>query len=353
MRYWRDDGFVLSGFRGLVLLLTVGLLGAGLLGCRGHRRIHATGRFYRMDTVVDITLVVPHGASVQPTWAAVDSLLKDWEERFGQGHPRSEVRRLNEHGGGTVGVSPALARMIARALELGKELDGAFDPTILPVKNLWGFGEGAADTAVPTEERIRAALGRVDYRSVEVDTERNTITLLRDDTAIDVGGVAKGYALYRLGVLLDSLGHEDYLVAAGGDILSRGKRRDGVAWRIGIQHPRIPDSLLATVSVDGGAVVTSGDYERFRMVEGTRYHHLFDPRTGRPARRHRSMTIWGSDPVAVDILSTGLFCLTPEEVIAFVNDHHGFECVAVDSSGEVYVSEGWRDEVVLPAKSGA
>ncbi|MBD3314553.1 MAG: FAD:protein FMN transferase, partial [Chitinivibrionales bacterium] len=142
---------------------------------------------------------------------------------------------------------------------------------------------------------------------------------------------------------LDNLGCTNYLVSAGGDILARGNRKDGKPWRVGIQHPRANGRLLATLDIGNGAVVTSGDYERYKIVEGTRYHHIFDPRTGRPARRHLSLTVVGEDPVAVDILSTGLFSMTPSEVLNFVNAHEKLECVGVDERGKVYVSEGWKE----------
>jgi thiamine biosynthesis lipoprotein len=328
-------------------------LAAGLVaGCDWRRLTHVTNRFYRMDTVVDITLVVPRGSRVEATWEAVDTLLKEWEERFSQTHPRSELRRLNEAAHDTVTVSPVLARMIARSLELGALLDGAFDPTILPIKELWGLGEGENEGSVPADEHIERALDRVDYRAVEVDTATATVRFLRDDITVDVGGVAKGGALQRLGRELESRGYHDYLIAAGGDILAEGRRRDGEAWHIGVQHPRAPDTLLATIRLDGGAVVTSGDYERFRMIDGIRYHHLFDPRTGRSSRHHQSMTVWGRDPVSVDILSTGLFCMEPADVLAFVEGQEGVECMGVDSTGRIYVSEGWQSEVTLPTDTG-
>ncbi len=133
-------------------------------------------------------------------------------------------------------------------------------------------------------------------------------------------------------------------------MVCKGKRPDGAPWLIGIQHPRDPDGMIGTVPLEGGSVVTSGDYERFRIVGGKRYHHIFDSRTGRCCGANRSVTITGENPVEVDVLSTGLFCRTAPEIVAFIDARPRFQCLVVDSTGSVFTSRGWKGTVMTGEK---
>jgi thiamine biosynthesis lipoprotein len=303
--------------------------------------------FFRMDTVVEVTVVAPHGRGPENVWRRTDSLLTDWEERFSQDSRRSELRALNHRTTKTVAVSSALARMIRLGRAYGDTTAGYFDITILPVKEVWGFGEIDTAKRIPTAGELTAALSRVGYRSLSVDDSSQTVSIDRGETVVDVGGIAKGCALREIDLMLRGMGFRNYLVSAGGDIVSRGRRRDGMPWKIGIQHPRDPDRLLASFSLDSGSVVTSGDYERFWIHDGVRYHHIFNPFTGRSCTGNQSVTIWSMDPVEADILSTGLFCRTAADIISFVEARPRLECLVVDSSGNTFVSSGWQGKIRL------
>jgi thiamine biosynthesis lipoprotein len=231
-------------------------------------------------------------------------------------------------------------------LRYGDSLDGGFDLTILPVKEVWGFGEEAPDSMpLPTADQVDSALACVSYKQVSLNAAGDSVFFASPSARIDVGGIAKGFVLHEAAILLDNRAVDDYLVVAGGDVVGKGRRPDGRPWRVGIQHPRIADGLLGTMPLESGSVVTSGDYERFRIIEGKRYHHLFNSRTGRCCLTNRSVTVQGGDPIEVDVLSTGLFCRSPEEIISYINARPRFECVVVDSTGKVFTSKGWRGEV--------
>jgi len=193
---------------------------------------------------------------------------------------------------------------------------------------------------------VLAALASVDYRRVRVEPAPPRV-VRPPGTLIDVGGIAKGCAIREMCRLLDLFGLRNYLVSSGGDIAVAGRRRDGTPWIVGVQHPRRRDTLLATVRVEKGCVVTSGDYERFwLMPDGRRVHHIFDPGTGRSCLRNRSVTIWCADPVEADVMSTGLFCRPAGEILSFVEQRPGLlECVVVDSSGAVRTTRGWKQKV--------
>jgi thiamine biosynthesis lipoprotein len=303
-------------------------------------------RFFKMDTITDVTLVKKNNYSVNDIWQSIDSLLKDWEERFSVSDSNSEIRVLNERSSDTMVVSSMAAEMIRTALEYGDTLNGGFDLTILPIKELWGFGEKATgNEKLPTPEEVEKTLKYVNYKNVKI--KGDTVIFMSRETRIDVGGIAKGFVLRELEKLVEKNGYENYLIVAGGDIVSGGKRPDGNPWRIGVQHPRASDSVLATVSLDSGSIVTSGDYERFRIIDGKRYHHIFNSHTGYSCTNNQSVTVYGQDPVVVDVFSTGLFCRSAEEIIDFIDKRPSFECLIVDSTGDVFISEGWKGRIEL------
>ncbi len=325
------------------------------LACQKHDAVFkAKHTFFRMDTVVEVTVVVSgrenadKGKRITETWQAIDSLLEDFEVRFSQTCGGSEVLAVNRKEDSSRILSPILTEMISTGLRYGDTLDGMFDITILPVKELWGFGEkDTVKEVIPESAAIIRALQRVDYRDVKIDTLERTIHFQDDDVVIDVGGIAKGFSLREMARQLDALGYTDYLIVAGGDIIGKGGRPDGEPWRVGIKHPRKENAIMGAFRLDSGSVVTSGDYERYWIKDGKRYHHIFNPHTGYSCGENQSLTIWCMDPIIADVLSTGLFCLSGEEILTFVEKRPLLECVVVDSSGTVLISSGWKDKVQI------
>lgn len=306
-------------------------------------------KYFRMDTITEVTIVVKDKKVAQKCLDSIDSLLKDWEERFSVEGPGSEVRLINERKRNFMLLSSQLKEMLQFALDYGDTLEGGFDLTVLPVKNLWGFGENSqADGPLPTEQQIKSALKNVDYKKIKIIGD--TVFFSSQETQIDVGGIAKGFVLREIGRLLNFYGINDYLISAGGDIIIKGKRADGKPWRIGIQHPR-NNGVLGAVELDSGSIVTSGDYERYRIVDGKRYHHIFDTRSGYSSTKNQSLTIFCLDPVEADVMSTGLFNRNAEEILEFVNSRPRFECLIVDSCGRVFKSKGWQGRVTVLDKN--
>ena len=332
-----------NGFAFRIALLVLAVI--AVTGC-GIKFQRFKQTFFRMDTVTDVTVVQPKGSNVKPLWRSIDSLLLDWEERFSVTGDKSEVQALNRRTSQAMPVSRQLAAMIAFALRYGDSLDGGFDLTILPVKEVWGFGEEASDSMpLPTDDQVDSALAGVSYKNVRLNATGDSVFFASPATRIDVGGIAKGCVLHEIAMLLDNRAIVNYLVVAGGDVVGKGKRPDGRPWRVGIQHPRIPDGLIGTMPLDSGSLVTSGDYERYRIVDGRRYHHIFNSHTGQCCLANRSVTVYGDNPIEVDVLSTGLFCRSAEDIISYINSRPRFECVVVDSTGRVLTSGGWRGEL--------
>jgi thiamine biosynthesis lipoprotein len=324
----------------LVLFIVSGVF---LFSCNKSEKLFRH-TFFRMDTITEITIRESKGVNPQKVWIAADSLLKDREERFSITSPGSEVLTLNTRKIDTVHVSKELGDMIATGIHLGDMLHGDFDITILPIKELWGFGEkSSGNSPLPTPEQVKETLKKVDYRKVKINETHDTVYFSSPDIQIDVGGIAKEYVMQDLGRLLDNFGVTDYIISAGGDIYAKGGHLDGKPWKIGIQHPRNRDSVLAVLELDKRAVLTSGDYERYRIENGKRYCHIFDAHTGYSAEKNQSVTIGADSPTR--ILSAGLFCRDAKDILSYVNAHKDLQCIVVDFAGKVYVSEGWKGKV--------
>ncbi|MBD3410285.1 MAG: FAD:protein FMN transferase, partial [Ignavibacteriales bacterium] len=179
-----------------------------------------------------------------------------------------------------------------------------------------------------------SALAKSGMRFVSV---REGATTLRGGAALNFGAVAKGYAVDRAARILDEAGIEEYLINAGGEIAMRGE------WTIGIQHPRKRDATYATLTLEDAALGTSGDYERYFIADGTRYHHLLDPRTGRPARKAQSATVIAEDATTADALATAAFVLGPELGVRLIEKIDGADALIIDADGEEHTTKNFYD----------
>lgn len=262
--------------------------------------------------------------------------------------PHSAVYLVNSEG---IIVSEEISRLIRVTLEVAHNSGGAFDPTVMPLLELWGFYDStyydstSPVRSLPSKESLTKALQLVDYRMVEVKGDtvdldsrraRGPMQAYREGW-IDLSGIAKGYAVDRAVSVLRDMGAEKGLVDAGGDIFCFGARKRG--WRIGIKHPR-DEGLLGIIRIDSGAVATSGDYENYFEVDGLRYHHLIDPQTGRPARGQVSATVIAPTAVLADAWATALFIMG-EEGIDVLEEIAGVEGMLVRESGDIVTSSGF------------
>jgi thiamine biosynthesis lipoprotein len=283
-----------------------------------------------------------HADAVFEAFRHVDEEMNEWKE----GSPLTAVNR--NAGGEPVPVPEDLFALLQRGVEIGELTDGAFDVTWAALWGLWDFR--AAEPRVPSAEEIAERVALVDYREVELhagpEGTAPTVRLPEEGMAIGLGGIAKGYALERAGGALRARGVESFLLVAGGQVLAGGGKREGDdagPWRVGIRDPRgEPDDLFAVLALRGGSLSTSGDYERYFVLDGTRYHHVLDPRTGRPARGVRSATVVCADPVLADALSTALMVLGVEKSLALVGGLDGVEAALVDDRGALHVTPGLR-----------
>ena len=269
-----------------------------------------------MDSSVEVTLVCASKRQADGALQALKAEVDRLESVLSDYRPESNVSRLNRRQ--TDVPAPEARLLLQRAHDVCHQTGGAFDVSVGPIKRLWGFGTGGSPH-VPHPDSIRTLLLHVgcDVYALAPDGRLQW----RDAAArIDLGGIAQGYVASCMADTLRARGISSFLIDVSGDIVADGRRPDGGPWRIGIQHPRRSDSLLARLPLTTAAVTTSGDYEQYFMTGGVRYHHLFDPATGYPARGAASATVFSDDPVAADCFATALFVLGPERGLQFLAD---------------------------------
>lgn len=297
-----------------------------------------------MDTIVEMTA---YGPSAEQGVKAAFAELKRLHDISNNFDPASQVSQINQAAGrDKVKVDPDLIAMLQRSNELTSKLDGTFDVTIGPLTDLWGIGRKG--DFVPTQADIDKVLPLVDYRLVAIDPATSTVYLPKEGMRLDLGGIAKGYAVDKVIAILKSYGVQSALVNAGGDVRVIGRRPDGNPWRIGVMHPRKPDAVIARLALtDWDTMETSGDYQRYITKDGVRYSHILDPRTGRQPRQLASVTVAVNNSADGDILSTALFVLGPERGLAVLRQFPGVEAIMVTDEGKVLVSPGLGGKVEI------
>ncbi|MFZ5868717.1 MAG: FAD:protein FMN transferase [Thermodesulfobacteriota bacterium] len=291
-----------------------------------------------MGTLVEITVVGHPDKARSAAEAAFEEIKR--VERLTSFHQPSALTSLNEQAGfGPVKTDPELARLVEASLKIAAQTGGAFDPTVGPLSRLWGFS-GTTEPRLPTQAEIDSALSKVGWKHVRVDRSASTVDLPESGMSLDLGGIAKGYALNRAAAVLKEMGIRSALVNAGGDIIAIGEKSSGRPWRIGVQDPRDQKGILAVVELKDRAIVTSGDYERVFFINDERYHHILDPKTGYPARGMQSVTIVFSDAVIVDGLSVAVFVAGPQKGMEMIQSVPGAAGLLVDAAGELHLSPG-------------
>ncbi|MGH9384271.1 MAG: FAD:protein FMN transferase [Vicinamibacterales bacterium] len=265
----------------------------------------------------------------------LESLMSVWREG-------SDVVRLNAAAGDhPVPVSVETREVLNAAREVSDWTDGKFDVTFGALSDLWKFDHDQ-DNSIPDPAAVRARLPLIDYRFVEVDDRAGTAFVTRRGARVHLGGIGKGYAIDRAIALLRSKGLTDFMIQAGGDLYVSGRKGDR-PWRLGIADPRGASAgSFATIELSNSTLTTSGDYERFFLEDGRRYHHLLDPDTGMPATRCRSVTIITHSALLADGLSTGVFILGPQEGMALIERLENVEGVIVTSTNDVLISSGLK-----------
>lgn len=268
---------------------------------------------YAMNTVMDLQV---WGGEAETGLSQVKALLQELEQDWSANLETSKLSAINR--GEVAALTEEETALLAKIDALSARTDGAFDPQLLAVSRLWGFG--TENARIPTDTEIVAALSAEQW---------------------DLGAALKGYAGQQAVDLLETLSVDRALLNLGGNIQTYGEKSDGTPWKIGIQNPDGGD-YLGVVSVTGTmSVVTSGDYQRYFEKDGALYHHILDPKTGKPADSGlRSVTVICRDGLTADALSTALFVMGLEKGAEFLRQSDDFEAVFITAGGKIYATVG-------------
>jgi thiamine biosynthesis lipoprotein len=270
----------------------------------------------------------------------IESLMTTWHD--------SEVTRVNANAGvAPVAVSTETLEVIDAARRASELSDGAFDITFYAMKGLWHFDEDL-DPKLPDAAEIKRRVALIDYRKVIVDKKQKTVMLAKKGMAINLGGIAKGYAVDRAVAVMRKAGFPDVIVQAGGDLMCSGSKA-GAPWVAGIRDPRSEarGDIFARLLLIDHAFSTAGDYERFFFIDGKRYHHIIDPKTGYPATRSRSVTIYAPSALLADSLDDAVFILGWKRGLDMIDKLDDVGAVVVDDTGQVHVSKRLKDRVII------
>lgn len=287
-----------------------------------------------MGTSIHAELWAEDAAVAEPVLAAIMSEMRRVEDAYSPYLPDSELSALNARAAdGWMVVSAELFELLAKSREVSQMSHGAFDITYASVGRYYDYREGMR----PDNELLETAIKAINYRYVELDAMTRSVRFARSEVYVDLGGIAKGYAVDRCIQIMVDAGIAHGSVSAGGDSRILGDRR-GKPWTVGVRDPRREDAMAAVLPLTDTAVSTSGDYERFFEKDGVRYHHILDPSTGDSARDSWSVTILGPETTFTDALSTSVFVLGPEKGLELVNRLPGIDAIVIDAQGRLRYS---------------
>lgn len=259
----------------------------------------------------------------------LEKMISSWD-------PASETSKINTNAGiSPVKVSEELFNLIARAQAISKITDGAFDISFASIDKLWKF-DGSM-TAMPSEEEIAQSVKKINYQNIILDKTNKTIFLTEKGMKIGFGAIGKGFAADKAKALLQKLGVSAGIINAAGDMNTWGTQPNGTSWQVAITNPLDKNKAFALLPIKG-AVVTSGNYEKYVTFNGTRYSHIIDPRTGYPATGIISVTVFAPNAEFADALATSVFVMGRTIGLDRINQLDRVECIIIAEDGSIYTS---------------
>ncbi len=297
-----------------------------------------------------VTLQIFHeGSEAEAAMTEAYDYMDRMEQLLSTNKEGSDVYRINQAAGHeTVKVDPATLTIIKQGLETAEVSGGRFDISIGAVSNLWKIGD--VDARKPSDQEIQAALPKIDYHKITLDEAAQTVRLEEEGMALELGGISKGYIADGIRNIFAKHGVNTAIINLGGNVIVMGTSPSSPeGWNVGVQDPdEVRGQVVGTKRVIDGTVVTSGIYERYVEVDGVRYHHILDPKTGYPVDNDLSgVTIFTKVSLKADALSTTLFLLGTKDGLAFIESLDGVEAVLIDKDHGVHVTSGLKDSFQL------
>ncbi|MBX4259248.1 FAD:protein FMN transferase [Clostridium estertheticum] len=303
---------------------------------------------YMMGTIMNFKI---YGKNAETATALVLKRISNIESKMSVNIKTSEISKLNAKAGiSGQKLSEDTYSVIEKSVQYSKLTGGALDATIEPIVGLWGIGTDKE--RLPSKTEISDKLKLVNYKDIVLDKKNSTVKLKRTNQAIDLGAIAKGYTADEVKKVLLNNKISSAIINLGGNVYAIGKNPNGKDWNVGIQNPlSTRGEYLGTISVTDKSIVTSGNYERFFIKDGIRYHHIFDPKTGYPAKQSLiSTTIVSDKSIDGDALSTSTYIMGLDKGLKLVESIKGVEAIFVTKDKKVYVTPGLKDNFKLTSK---
>lgn len=260
----------------------------------------------------------------------IEQLISSWRED-------SETGAINHQAGEqAVAVSSELFQLIARSIKISEITAGAFDISGTLARYYWNFNK--EENSYLPETKIRELRALMDYRLIELDARRQTVFLKSKGMKIGFGGIGKGYAAFRAQVVMQEMDIKSGLINASGDLMCWGNPLQKTAWTIQIPDPINRERSLCQLAIPFGSVVTSGNYENYTLIDGKRYSHIVDPRSGRPVEAIKNVSVICPNPEFADAMATAISVLGVEQGLSLVNRLNGVECLIIDQNDQVFYS---------------
>ncbi len=304
-------------------------------GCARNESKYYTREIYSMNTVINVN-VAPDVKNVEAICNEAVYYIYELEAKLSASSQDSTVSKFNSTAESYKAEGEFL-NVMKYALDIANATEGAYDPTVLPLTRLWNITEGGY---LPTADEVAMAVSNVDYTALTLDDD--TISKA-SAVCVDLGGIAKGYALGKITAMLAE--DSPYgMISFGGNVGVWGEKPEGGPWEIGIKNPFDPEGVVGKMRIDVGYVSVSGDYERYFEVAGKRYHHIFDPETGYPADNGlRSVAVYTTDATIGDALSTALFVMGYDKAMEFYNSGiYDFEALFI-TEDDILMTEGMEE----------
>ncbi|MBF8982765.1 FAD:protein FMN transferase [Lutibacter sp. B2] len=318
-----------------------------LIGC-GQGKIEVIKRdTYALGTYIQMTIMDQTKEDGNRIIDLAIKRINDIENEISVNKKNSKITEVNKNAGvKSVVVGDDAYYIIKKAYKYEKMTNGDFDISIYPLVKLWGIGTDYPK--LPTSEEIKEKMDLINYKNVIINEDKS-IFLENKKQGIDLGGIAKGYIADEVKKVLRENGVESGVINLGGNIMTIGSKMDGTDWKIGIQNPDTNrGQYFSILDVKDKSIISSGGYERYFDQDGTRYHHILDPKTGYPSNSDLIGTTIISDyGIDGDALSTSVYISGLEKGIELINKLEGIECILVTKDKKVYVSEGIKDDIVL------
>nr|WP_255535078.1 FAD:protein FMN transferase [Cellulophaga sp. E16_2] len=292
-----------------------------------------------MGSRFDITIVAETESAAKKNIAEVVAEISRIEKIISSWDENSETSEINRNAGiKPVKICPELFGLIERAIKVSEITDGAFDISYASMDQVWKF-DGTMKYP-PTPEQITTSIARVGYENIILDQQNSTVFLKKEGMRIGFGALGKGYAAEKAKALMISKKVFAGVINASGDLTTWGRQATGEKWIVGISNPLKKENVFSWMPLDESSIATSGNYEKYVVIDGEKYSHIIDPRTGYPSKGINSVSVLSKSAELCDALATAVFIMGIDTGISFINQLKGTEVIIVDSENKIHKSNG-------------